>query len=167
MSGIVPPLGEILMRCLVLGETHGRQFQRLLYLAHFRQLLRSGDHAGKATAGQCEHQEHQCGAEPYLHCCPPLPASLAESVLSGPAEATDACGLRYSANTGGWRCTPAKGSHQFQSPSRRMVAGTSSPRTSVASMITASAIPKPSATDCVLSPVCQNASCTRESRKTS
>src|SRR5215217_170112 len=45
---------------------------------------------------------------------------------------------------GSSRCN-GDGSHQFQSPSSRMVDGTSSARTTVASRNTASAIPKPSA----------------------
>ena len=57
-----------------------------------------------------------------------------------------ACVAMAPASARPWRACQRRigaGAHQFQSPARRMNAGTSTPRTSVASTITASAMPSP------------------------
>jgi anthranilate/para-aminobenzoate synthase component II len=61
--------------------------------------------------------------------------------------ATAGAGVAATTKTGGqsWRrVTRQRGSHQFHLPSRRMVAGTSRARTTVASMMIAMAMPNPS-----------------------
>src|SRR5579862_3121446 len=119
MTGVVPPFRQVVVRSVVLGQRHMVRLSR--HTGNWRGWRQHGRVNGRISGAGRERQNQEEDTEP-------------------PHLATH-CGDRGPAPD----LRTKRGAHQFQSPSSRMVAGTSSARTMVASTATATATPSPSA----------------------